>query len=430
MYLRLGAVATVLVALAAVILGPPSAPVYAQQPAEEFPIPGGQFYTQTRGSYPPGFGFAVVDDGIQFYTALRQLGGPAVAGYPISQRFFTGGRPAQAFQRVILIWDSTAGQAIVQPTGPNLALIPSDALVPAPWVGLPAGPGMPPAGQAPGGFPGFLPPIGGQPAPPAAPYGLPYGQPYSGQPFFGQPYGQPFGGWPYADPYGYPYGYPFGYPYGGPFYAPFAPGVPVCDPILFPWGCPPPPPAPAPTNTPVPGPPACSGENTEIYFEPRHPAVGQRTLIRVTSAYGWEYVGLTGPWNPRYEGLGPGGLNWVWTWSVTPQSPGTFQYTFTINDGTGCVTSGFSTQGTTPPPTATPVPPHNTATPTPVHAAPQQPAHNPPVQQPSHPTATPTAPPAAPQQQPPHNTATPTRPPATATPVPPHNTATPTPPHR
>jgi hypothetical protein len=139
----------------------------------------------------------------------------------------------------------------------------------------------------------------------------------------------------------------------------------------------------------VPGPPACSGDNTEMYFEPRHPAVGQRTLIRVTSSYGWEDVGLSGPWNPRFEGLGPGGLNWVWTWSVTPASPGTFQYTFTINSGSGCITSGFSTQGTTPPATATPVPPHNTATATPV---------------------------------PPHNT-------ATATPVPPHNTATATPVH-
>jgi hypothetical protein len=426
MFLRLGAVATLVVAVAALVLGNPSGtPAYAQQQPEEFPVPGGYFYTQTRGSYPPGYGFAVVDDGVQFYTALRQLGGPAVAGYPISQRFITNGRVAQAFQRVILIWDPTTGQAIIQQTGTNLSVIPSEALVPAPWLGL-SGPSLPPGGQVPPIAPGS-----GQ-APSGQPFGVPYGQPY-GQPYgvpYGQPYGQPYGV-PYGQPYGYGYpywyGYPYGYGWGAPYYDPFAPAAPPCDPILYPWGCPVVPysPPPTPTNTPVPGPPACSGDNTEMYFEPRHPAVGQRTLIRVTSSYGWEDVGLSGPWNPRFEGLGPGGLNWVWTWSVTPASPGTFQYTFTINSGSGCITSGFSTQGTTPPATATPVPPHNTATATPVpphntatatpvHSgssappAQQPPAHNPPAQQPpAQPTAT--------------RTATPVHPTATRTATPAHH---------
>ncbi|MCS6803034.1 MAG: hypothetical protein RMM58_15700 [Chloroflexota bacterium] len=389
MVLRLGAVAALLVAVAAVAFGTTAgSPAYAQQMAEDFPIPGGHFYTQTRGAYPPGYGFAVVDDGIQFFTTLRQLGGPAAAGYPISQRFLIGGRPAQAFQRVILVWDPAAGQASVLQTGPNLHLIPSEALVPAPWRGLQPGP----FGQTPSFLPGFAqPPAAGQPPLQALPFGLPIGQ--------------PFGDAPTPPSWWYPFWFWF------PFYAPYAPGVPVCDPALFPLGCPPlpfTPPPPPPTPTPVPGPPACSAENTEIYFDPPRPAVGQRTLIRVTSAYGWEYVGLTGPWNPRYEGLSPGGLNWVWTWSVTPLSPGFFQYTFTINDGTGCVTGDFSIPATPPP----------TPTPTSASAAQQR--------QPAQSTATPTQPPATATPTSPPPTATPTQAPPTPTPTSPPPTATPT----
>ncbi|MCL6647737.1 MAG: hypothetical protein K6U89_05335 [Chloroflexi bacterium] len=394
MYLRLGAIATLVVALVAAALGGiPSNPAFAQQGSEDFALPNGWFYTQTRGAYPPGYGFAVVDDGIQFWTTVRQLGGVAITGYPISQRFFLGGRPAQAFQRVILVWDPATGQASVLQTGGNLSLIPPEALVPARWTG--------PAGLVP--VP-VTPPVGGYGAPPAgvSPFGPAYGVPPAGVPFYGAPPGQPVpppATAPYGVPAGSPYLYPFapGYPFGFPFYAPYAPGVIVCDPLIYPFGCPQLA-APTPTNTPVPpGPPACSGDNTEIFFDPPHPTVGQRTLIKVTSSVGWEDVGLSGPLNPRFEGLSPGGLNWVWTWSVTPPAPGTYGYTFTINNGAGCVSSAFSTPGFLVP-TNTPVPPHNTATPTsvpphntatptrgPAQGAPQQPAA------PAHPTATPTA---------------------------------------
>jgi hypothetical protein len=434
MYLRLGAIATLVVALVAAALGgTPSNLAFAQQGSEDFALPNGWFYTQTRGAYPPGYGFAVADDGIQFWTTVRQLGGVAITGYPISQRFFLGGRPAQAFQRVILVWDPATGQASVLQTSGNLSLIPPEALVPAPWTG--------PAGLVPGQA---IPPVGGYGAPPAgvSPFGPAYGVPPAGVPFFGAPPGQPVlppatAGAPAGSPYFYPFTlgsgfFPFasGYPFGFPFYAPYAPGVIVCDPLIYPFGCPQPV-APAPTNTPVPpGPPPCSGDNTEIFFDPPNPAVGQRTLIKVTSSVGWEDVGLSGPLNPRFVGVSPGGLNWVWTWSVTPPAPGTYGYTFTINSGTGCVSSDFRTAGSVVP-TNTPTPPHSVATPTSTSTSPQSTATPPSstaTPTPPQSTATPTPPPPTATPTPPQSTATPTPPPPTATPTPPQSTATPTPP--
>lgn len=90
----------------------PFAPVQGRQ---DYAIPHGHFYMQARGEIPnPRSGFLVADDdGIAFNQALDATGGPAVVGYPISQRFPFGGLTTQAFQKLVLQWRPDTGQ--VQP---------------------------------------------------------------------------------------------------------------------------------------------------------------------------------------------------------------------------------------------------------------------------------------------------------------------------
>lgn len=71
----------------------------AQEP--DTPLLSGRFYTQ--GSGKPGLGFAVTDDvNGAFYSTYLQLGGPSVIGYPVSQRFMSGGLATQVFERQVL----------------------------------------------------------------------------------------------------------------------------------------------------------------------------------------------------------------------------------------------------------------------------------------------------------------------------------------
>ncbi len=463
MFIRIGSVATLVVALCALMFGGPLGQRAEAQQPEDFDIPNGHFYTQTRGQYPPGYGFAVADDGIMFWTTLRQLGGVDVVGYPVSQRFLTNGQAAQAFQRLIFIWQSESGTATVIPTSSNVALIPSDALVPAPWAGpitggRGGGPAGPPQGpQGPGGYGqggpyGAGPGYGQQPMPgygqgPQVPP-VQYGQPgtYPVQP--GTPY-QP--GYPYAPQY--PYNTPYQYPYAQPFapyapYTPYGPGA-YCDPVLYPYGCYAPAPVvyPTATFTPVPSNNGCEGDEN-VFFDPGTGTVGQPLYIKVTSSKGSENVSLDGPFGPRFTGVAPGGQGWVWTWVVTPNAAGTYGYTFYV-DGNNCAGAhvNVTVSGNPPPPTNTPLPtatnqplpPGHTDTrpgaPAPTNT-PLPPGHtdtsgnqgNQNNQAPVHPTNTPV---------PPHPTNTPVPPRPTNTPVhsnsqtqhspaPPQPTATPT----
>lgn len=77
----------------------------------DFPVPHGHFYLQGNGQGGAGRqGFLVADDdGIPFNTFLDQLGGPAVAGYPISQRFIYAGRVTQVFQKLVLQYHDDDG---------------------------------------------------------------------------------------------------------------------------------------------------------------------------------------------------------------------------------------------------------------------------------------------------------------------------------
>jgi hypothetical protein len=77
---------------------------------DDWAIPGGWFFTQTRGDSPAGTGFAVLDaGGIPFYNAFRRLGGVDALGYPVTHRFVLDDAVVQAFQRGVLEWRPETG---------------------------------------------------------------------------------------------------------------------------------------------------------------------------------------------------------------------------------------------------------------------------------------------------------------------------------
>ena len=71
---------------------------------QDFPVPHGHFYLQGNGQGGAGrLGFLVADDNrMPFNAAVDALGGPAVTGYPISQRFSFHGLTTQVFQKLVL----------------------------------------------------------------------------------------------------------------------------------------------------------------------------------------------------------------------------------------------------------------------------------------------------------------------------------------
>jgi LGFP repeat len=126
--LRLGLVTLTLALNAAVVLVPGQA-AQAQSGGscgpEDYPIPGGWFYTQeahqwaciTSQGPSRSPGYTVVDDAeASFWTEFRRYGGVDVLGYPVSQRYHypvgnPGGYVYQAFERGILQWHPQTQQA-------------------------------------------------------------------------------------------------------------------------------------------------------------------------------------------------------------------------------------------------------------------------------------------------------------------------------
>lgn len=101
----------------------------------DYPIPGGWFYTQENREAPDvpagcvivfpqitqpaprARGYLVVDDQeAAFWTGFRQFGGVDVLGYPVSRRYRypdQNGVVQQAFQRGVLQWDPAANRAVL-----------------------------------------------------------------------------------------------------------------------------------------------------------------------------------------------------------------------------------------------------------------------------------------------------------------------------
>ena len=101
----------------------------------------------------------------------------------------------------------------------------------------------------------------------------------------------------------------------------------------------PPQPSPAPTSPQPPAPPPapsglCNGDE-RMTFEPDHPIAGQPVSIHVGSERLSTDVALSGPHNPSDAGVRSRGRGYRWTWTVTPDQPGRYGYTFTVG-GTVC----------------------------------------------------------------------------------------------
>ncbi len=73
----------------------------------DYNISNGHFYTQANGSplgtAPTGYSITN-DDGVTFWDAYQQFGGPDVLGYPVTQRFMYDGFVTQAMQKVVFQW--------------------------------------------------------------------------------------------------------------------------------------------------------------------------------------------------------------------------------------------------------------------------------------------------------------------------------------
>ncbi|GIW06208.1 MAG: hypothetical protein KatS3mg060_1013 [Dehalococcoidia bacterium] len=76
------------------------------QARDDFPVPGGWFYSQANGKAGGGdVGFSVTNNGgIPFWDWFQRYGGVDDVGYPISDRFVWNGFTVQAFQKVVLQW--------------------------------------------------------------------------------------------------------------------------------------------------------------------------------------------------------------------------------------------------------------------------------------------------------------------------------------
>ena len=72
----------------------------------DLPDGSGHFYKQANGQGGRGdSGFAITnDDGIPFWDAYRELGGPDTLGFPVSRRFSWDGFTVQATQKAVLQW--------------------------------------------------------------------------------------------------------------------------------------------------------------------------------------------------------------------------------------------------------------------------------------------------------------------------------------
>lgn len=79
----------------------------------DFPVAGGRFYTQARGSADESRGFSITDNGgIPFSGEFQAQGGVPALGYPASRRFNLNGFVAQATQKAVLQWMPAEGRVV------------------------------------------------------------------------------------------------------------------------------------------------------------------------------------------------------------------------------------------------------------------------------------------------------------------------------
>jgi spore germination protein YaaH len=87
-------------------------PASAPAGVADWPVPGGQFFTQTSGrpDASPPKGYSVTDaNGVRFWTEFQRLGGVQGVGYPASQRFQWDGFATQVMQKAVFQWRPEVG---------------------------------------------------------------------------------------------------------------------------------------------------------------------------------------------------------------------------------------------------------------------------------------------------------------------------------
>jgi hypothetical protein len=97
----------------AIAAGAPAAPTAATRAPADYDLPNGHFYTQTNGGASDAIlGYGVTDEaGINMWSEYQRLGATAALGYPVSRRFQLSGFIVQDFQKGLLQWQPSTGQA-------------------------------------------------------------------------------------------------------------------------------------------------------------------------------------------------------------------------------------------------------------------------------------------------------------------------------
>ncbi|MCL4544323.1 MAG: hypothetical protein M1118_06960 [Chloroflexi bacterium] len=334
----------------------------AQSTPADYDLPasfGAHFFTQTNGGQT-GTGFAVSNaDGIPFWTYFQQVGGVPVLGYPVSSRFIYKGFVVQAFQKVVLQWRPNQQIIDYVNTLDEMHNAGLDS-----W--LQAYREVPPVADWSGdtGLPfaqviqRHLALLDANPAIKAAYFSDPNWLQDNGLPM--API-QNMGGvlvlraqrkvfqqwltdvpWAQANQVVVANGGDLAKE-GGLFPQDVITPQPPSSAPLSAIVAPPPTPSPTPTPTPANG---CNGDE-QMSFSPASPAAGQQVTISVTSAAALTNVGLSGSFNPQFAGVQTGGKGYVWSWTVTPNAPGQYNYNFTVNNGAAtCTANTMQVSGT------------------------------------------------------------------------------------
>lgn len=109
------------------------------------------------------------------------------------------------------------------------------------------------------------------------------------------------------------------------------------------------------TSTPIPT-AGCRTDDVMTYI-PEAPALDELFIIEVCSVAAYTDVSITGPGNPRYNGLHRDGGKYCWRWEESIDEGGTYTYYFKIRSGAStCTSKSLTIAAPTNTPTITPTP--------------------------------------------------------------------------
>ncbi|MCL6648513.1 MAG: hypothetical protein K6U89_09290 [Chloroflexi bacterium] len=328
----------------ALVLGSAARPMSAQS-GDDFPVPGGWFYSQANGLGGGGMlGYSVTDaEGVPFWTWFQRYGGVSEVGYPVSHRFQWNGFVVQAFQKVVFQWrPDQGGQVWFVNVLDELSLAGKD-----PWLVQTRQVPPPQDWSGDRGLPWSQvvqrhevlltqnPAIAAvyfSKADPPLSYGLPMSAQDFGNVFVVRAQRVVFQQWKVDVPWAragqvvLANGGDLGKEAG-----------------LYPsWATTPIPPG----QVPVPS-AACFGDET-LTLSPANPTTATPITVQASSARPSPNVALVGPGNPQLVSVGAGGRGTIWTYRLTLSQPGTYALSFTVG-GQQCATVVITVTSAGPP---------------------------------------------------------------------------------